>query len=102
MLDDCRALTDSNQHGSTFLRNNAHGIVACDFFVSVTARFRILFVFVALEIGSRRLVRCNVAEHPTAEWRRQQLLEALAGAQDYRPLIHDRHDLLGQSTAIFR
>ena len=27
--------------------------MACDFLVAVTARFRILFVFVALEIGSR-------------------------------------------------
>ena len=45
-----------DQRWSTFVRNHAHGVVACDFFVSVTASFRILYVFVALEVGSRRLV----------------------------------------------
>jgi putative transposase len=38
---------------AAFLRNHAQNIVACDFFVAVTARFRILYVFVVLEIGSR-------------------------------------------------
>jgi hypothetical protein len=80
-----------DQRWSTFVRNHAQGIVACDFFVSVRASFRILYVFVALEIGSRRLVHCNVAEHPTAEWAVQQLREALPGDQDYRFLLHDRH-----------
>jgi hypothetical protein len=31
-------------------------MLACDFFVSVTVRFHILYVFVMMEIGSRRLV----------------------------------------------
>ncbi|HEX4167818.1 MAG TPA: hypothetical protein VHZ55_20330 [Bryobacteraceae bacterium] len=57
-----------DQRWSTFLRNHAHGLVACDFFVAVTAGFRILYVFVALEVGSRRLVHFNVTEHPTSDW----------------------------------
>ena len=60
-----------DQRWSTFVRNHAHGVVACDFFVSVTASFRILYVFVALEVGSRRLVHFNVTEHSTAEWTTQ-------------------------------
>jgi hypothetical protein len=80
-----------DQRWSIFLHNHAHGIVACDFFVSVTARFRILYVFVALEIGSRRLVHFNVTEHPSAEWTLQQLREALPGDRDYKFLLHDRH-----------
>jgi putative transposase len=40
-----------DQRWATFLRNHAYEIVACDFFVAVTARFRILYIFVALEIG---------------------------------------------------
>jgi hypothetical protein len=51
--------------------------VACDFFTVVTATFRVLYVFVALEIGSRRPVHFNPTEHPTAEWTLQQLREAL-------------------------
>jgi putative transposase len=80
-----------DQRWSTFLPNHAHGIVACDFFVSVTVRFRILYIFVALEIGSRRLLHFNVTEHPTSEWTLQQLREALPGDQDYKFLLHDRH-----------
>jgi putative transposase len=63
----------ASQPWKTFVRNHAQGIVACDFLVVVTARFRILFVFVALEIGSRRILHCNVTAHPTAEWTLQQL-----------------------------
>ncbi|MBV8810570.1 MAG: transposase [Acidobacteriaceae bacterium] len=80
-----------DQRWSTFLRNHAGSIVACDFFVCVTARFRILYVFVALEIGSRRLIHFNATPHPTAEWTLQQLREALPGDQEYKFLLHDRH-----------
>jgi hypothetical protein len=37
----------------TFLRLHAQGIVACDFFVAVTATFRLLYVFVVIEHRSR-------------------------------------------------
>ena len=43
----------TDQRWATFLRNQAKGIVACDFFISVTLTFRVLYVFVAMEIGSR-------------------------------------------------
>jgi putative transposase len=42
-----------DQRWSTFLRNHARAIVACDFFVAVTATFRLLYVFVVIEHGSR-------------------------------------------------
>src|SRR5690242_6890862 len=87
----------NDQRWSTFIRNHANGIVACDFFVSVTVSFRILYVFVALEIGSRRLLHFNVTEHPTSEWTLQQLREALPGDQDYKFLLHDRHKTFSTS-----
>jgi putative transposase len=80
----------SGQRWTTFVRNHAQAIVACDFFVSVTSSFRILYVFVAMEIGSRRMLHCNVTEHPTAEWTIQQFREFLAYDHPYRFLIHDR------------
>ena len=55
------------QRWSIFVRNDAKAIVACDFFVSVTATFRVVDVFVAMEVGSRRILHHNVTEHPTAE-----------------------------------
>ena len=63
----------------------------------VTASFRILYVFVALEVGSRRLVHFNVTEHPTAEWTLQQLREALPGDSDCKFLLHDRHKTFSAS-----
>jgi len=61
----------SGQRWSTFVRNHAKAIVVCDFFVSVTASSRILYVLVAMEVGSRRVLYCNVTQHPTAEWTTQ-------------------------------
>jgi putative transposase len=80
-----------DQRWSTFLKNHAQTIVSCDFFTAVTAAFRVIYVFVALEIGSRRLIHFNATEHPTAEWTLQQLREALPGDQEYKFLLHDRH-----------
>ena len=42
------------QAWSTFVRNHARDVLACDFFVTVTARFRLLYVFVVLDVGTRR------------------------------------------------
>src|SRR5947209_3680432 len=71
MSNDCRTLL------AVRISDHAHQMVACDFFVSVTACFRLLYVFVALEIGSRRLIHFNLTEHPTADWTLQQRREAL-------------------------
>lgn len=43
-----------------------------------TATFQVLFAFVVLSHGRRRLVHFNVTEHPTADWTARQLLEACA------------------------
>src|SRR5712671_5536399 len=75
---------------STFLRLHAQGIVACDFLVAVTATFRLLYVFVAIEHRSRRLIHFNVTAHPTAAWTLQQLREVVGYGDRYRFLIHDR------------
>jgi hypothetical protein len=79
-----------DQRWSTFIRNHAQAIVACDFCVAVTATFRLLYVFVVMEHGSRRLLHCNVTAHPTAQWTLQQLREAIPSDHAYRFLIHDR------------
>src|SRR6516162_241978 len=39
----------SSQRWMTFVRNHARGILACDFLVTVTARFRVLYLFVIME-----------------------------------------------------
>jgi len=62
-----------DQRWSTFLKNHAKAILACDFFVAVTAGFRMLYVFVVIEHGTRRLAHVNVTAHPSADWTLQQL-----------------------------
>ena len=79
-----------DQRWSTFLRNHAGAIVACDFFVAVTATFRVLYVFVVIAHGTRRLAHVNVTANPTAAWTLQQLREAVSEGPQSRHLIHDR------------
>jgi transposase InsO family protein len=85
------------QRWSTFVRNHAQAIVACDFCVAVTATFRLLYVFVVIEHASRRLLHVNVTTSPTAEWTLQQLREALPADHGYRFLIHDRDSIFSQA-----
>jgi putative transposase len=49
-----------DQRWSTFVRNHAAAIQACDFCVVVTATFRQLYVLVVIEHQTRRIVHCNV------------------------------------------
>src|SRR5215469_2920825 len=78
---------DPKQRWLTFVRNHAKVMVACDFFVVITAAFRTLYVFLVMEIGSRRILHYNVTVHPTAEWTLQQFREALPGDHPYRFLL---------------
>src|SRR5262247_2681345 len=85
-----------DQRWATFLRNHAKAILACDFFVAVTASFRLLYVFVLIHHGSRRLVHFNVTAHPTAVWTLRQLREAIGFEQGYRYLLHDRDSIFAR------
>jgi putative transposase len=85
-----------DQRWATFLRNHAKVIIACDFFVTVTATFRLLYVFVLIHHGSRRLLHFNVTAHPTAAWTLQQLREAIGFEDTYRCLIHDRDSIFAR------
>jgi len=75
---------------STFLKNHAMAILACDFFMAVTATFRMLYVLVVMEHASRRLVHVNVTAHPSADWTLLQLREAIGDQDEHKYLIHDR------------
>src|SRR5208282_4146765 len=79
-----------DQRGSTFLKNHADAIIACDFCVVASATFRILYVLVVMEHASRRIIHLNVTAHPTAAWTLQQLREAIPSDHTYRFILHDR------------
>ena len=59
---------DPQQRWLTFIRNHATTIVACDFFAVVTVSFRTLYVFVIIELATRRILHHNVTAHPTDDW----------------------------------
>jgi hypothetical protein len=59
---------DPPQRWKGFVHDHAKAIVACDFFVVATETFRLVYVFVIMEVGSRRILHFNVTQHPTAEW----------------------------------
>ena len=80
----------STQTWATFLRSHAGAVLACDFFIVVTATFQRLYVFVVLDIGTRRVVHWNLTDHPTAEWTVQQFRDGLPLDGAYRFLVHDR------------
>ena len=82
-----------SQQWSTFVRNHAQAVLACDVCVTITARFRVVYVFVVLEVGTRRLLHWNTTEHPTADWTVQQFRTAITGEAAHRWLIHDRDAL---------
>ena len=82
-----------DQRWLTFIHNHANAIVACDFLTVVTASFKCLYVFVIIELGTRKLLHIHVTDHPTANWARQQLREAMPSEHPYQYLLHDRDNI---------
>jgi transposase InsO family protein len=78
-----------DQTWKTSLENHAKAVAACDFVSVMTLRFQILYVFLVMEIGSRRILHVNVTQHPTREWTSQQMREAIEPDSSIQYLIHD-------------
>ncbi len=84
-----------SQGWRTFLRNHLGEAVAIDFAVVPTVTFDLLFVFVVLGLERRKILHCNVTEHPTAQWTGQQLVQALPWETTARYVIRDRDRIYG-------
>jgi transposase InsO family protein len=85
----------SAQTWKTFLQNHAHNIWACDFLQVYDLFFRSLFVFVLIELGSRRVAHIAITTHPTDGWVAQQLREATPWGKGPKYLIHDQDTKYG-------
>lgn len=82
---------------STFVKNQAQGIWACDFLPVVDLLFRPLYLFFVLELASRRVIHFGVTRSPTDAWVAQQLREATPYGQVPRFLIRDRDSKYGEA-----
>ena len=61
--------------------------------MTATASFRVRYVFVVMEVGTRRIAHVNVTALPTADWTLQQVREVVTGEKPYRFLVHDRDNI---------
>ena len=85
-----------SQAWRAFLQNQSKAIWSCDFFVEHTVGFRVLYVFVIMELASRKVVHFNVTEYPTIDWVKQPVRNSCFEEQLPKFLIHDNDGKYGQ------
>lgn len=83
------------QNWTTFLRNHAAEMWACDFLQVTDLFFRSLFAFFIIELKSRRVIHLNVTRSPTDPWVAQQLREATSYGERPTYLIRDNDRKFG-------
>jgi hypothetical protein len=74
-LDKLRPSPTGSQTWKTFLKNHAQHIWACDFTVVHNLLFRPIFIFVIIELHTRRIIHIAVTRSPSDDWVAQQLRE---------------------------
>ena len=70
----------SSQTWGTFMKNQAGAMWACDFTVVYDWLFRSWYIFVVLELKTRRIVHTGITKFPTDAWTAQQLQKQRHGA----------------------
>jgi putative transposase len=78
-----------------FLRAQAEGVVACDFFTVETIRLKTLYVLFFIHLSSRRVIAAGVTANPDSAWVTQQARNVVMDLNDQavavRILLRD-HD----------
>jgi transposase InsO family protein len=87
--------TGGRQKWSTFIKNHADDIWACDFLQSYDLLFRPVFLFFIVHLGSRRVVHMAATRNPSQNWTAQQIRNATMDGVAPKFLIRDRDDKFG-------
>ncbi len=88
------------QRWMTFLRNHKNVIAGMDFFAVPTVRFRLLYVWFAIDHGRRRILHFNVTSNPTSRWVIQQLRETFPDEPSHRHLIYDNDSIFSAAVTM--
>ena len=84
------AIRDCGPTWSQFLKAQASGIIACDFFTVETTFLKTLYVLFFIEIGSRRVHLGGVTTSPTSAWTTLAARNLLMDLSDgFRFMVHD-------------
>jgi hypothetical protein len=79
---------------SEFLKSQASGVLACDFFTVETVSLQRLYVLFFIELERRQVWLAGVTAHPDGRWVTQQARDLSMTLQDsgraFRFLIRDR------------
>ncbi|MEJ2239547.1 MAG: integrase core domain-containing protein [Gemmatimonadales bacterium] len=85
-----------SQQWLTFVTNHGSEMFAIDLATQHTALFKVVYIFIVMELGSRRIVHVNAATRPSLGWVKQQIREATPWGEKPRWLIHDNDGIFGQ------
>jgi transposase InsO family protein len=94
-LRQVRRRKRSGQRWLTFVHNHLDQIWACDFLQVHDVFFRDIFLFVIMELHSRRVLHAAVTRSPCDEWVTQQFKNVLLDEDAPRFLNLDRDDKYG-------
>ncbi len=70
-------------------------MVAVDFLVVPTIRFKVLYVFIIISHTRREVVHFNVTKNPTTEWTARQIVEAFPWDTAPKYFLRDRDNIFG-------
>ena len=84
-----------SQTWRTFLENHVKDLISVDFMFVPTITFKLLYVFIILSHGRRKIIHFNVTDSPTASWTGQQIVEAFPFDSAPKYMIRDRDGIYG-------